>query len=102
MTIQNTRKWVSDRTLAKYFEVHRATVWHWAKIGKIPPPIKISGNCTRWDFAEIEAAESCAFEKRAMPSDRRIFEGHEHFDAIPLPGGKETLTSKTQAKKCPD
>tara|TARA_R110000772_G_scaffold58539_4_gene132557 strand:+ start:32727 stop:32939 length:213 start_codon:yes stop_codon:yes gene_type:complete len=43
-------KWASDLTLAEYFEVSRCTIWRWAKTGKLPPPVKLGENTTRWDF----------------------------------------------------
>ena len=54
------RKWVSDKTLAEYYEVSRATIWRWVKIGKLPAPEKIGDNCTRWDFEKITATELSA------------------------------------------
>jgi len=54
------RKWVSDRTVAEYFEVSRCTVWRWVKIGRLPPPVKIGENCTRFDFEKIQEAEKAA------------------------------------------
>ena len=54
------QKWVSDKTLAEYYEVSRATIWRWVKIGKLPPPEKIGENCTRWDFEKITKAENAA------------------------------------------
>lgn len=57
---KRVRKWVSDKTLAEYFEVSRATIWRWVKIGKLPAPEKIGDNCTRWDFEKIQAEESAA------------------------------------------
>ncbi len=58
---QPSRKWVSDRTLAEYFEVSRCTIWRWVKIGKLPAPEKIGLNTTRWNFSDvIEALEKSA------------------------------------------
>jgi prophage regulatory protein len=54
------RRWVSDRTLAEYYEVSRATIWRWVKIGKLPAPQKIGENCTRWDFEVIQSNENVA------------------------------------------
>ncbi len=51
------KKWASDKWLAEYYEVSRATIWRWVKIGKLPAPEKIGENCTRWDFEKIAAAE---------------------------------------------
>jgi len=55
-----TRKWVSDTFLSDYYQVSRATIWRWAKIGKLPPPEKIGDNCTRWDFDKISALQQSA------------------------------------------
>jgi prophage regulatory protein len=52
------RRWVSDKTLAEYYEVDRSTIWRWVKIGKLPPPEKIGDNCTRWDFQKIQESEA--------------------------------------------
>jgi len=52
------RKWVSDQTLAAYYEVSRHTIWRWVKDGKIPQPKKFGENCTRFDFEEIMARDS--------------------------------------------
>lgn len=50
-------RWVSDITLAKYFEVSRCTIWRWTKTGKLPLPVKLGENTTRWDFdAAVEQA----------------------------------------------
>ena len=51
------KKWASDQWLADYYEVSRCTIWRWTKIGKLPPPQKIGGNSTRWDFEKILEAE---------------------------------------------
>ncbi|WP_241521140.1 helix-turn-helix transcriptional regulator [Kineobactrum sediminis] len=50
------RRWVSDRTLAEYYEVSRCTIWRWVKSGRLPEPEKIGDNCTRWDFDKIREA----------------------------------------------
>lgn len=49
-------QYCSDKTLAKKFEISRATVWRWASTGKLPRPIKLHGS-TRWKAADIVAWE---------------------------------------------
>ncbi|MDP6537624.1 MAG: AlpA family phage regulatory protein [Gammaproteobacteria bacterium] len=44
---------MSDRTLADRYEVSRSTIWHWARTGKLPRPVKISSNTTRWDDDQV-------------------------------------------------
>ena len=39
--------------VAKALGVSPATIWRWAKAGRIPQPRKIGENSTRWDSAEL-------------------------------------------------
>lgn len=41
--------WVSDKTLAAELDVHRTTIWRWAREGKIPKPKKIGPNTQRFN-----------------------------------------------------
>jgi len=52
--IKKNHQWVSDRTIARRYEISRSTVWAWAREGKLPKPAKLSANITRWDNAEVE------------------------------------------------
>lgn len=47
---------LTDREVGKALGVSRATVWRWAKAGRIPQPRKIGENATRWDSREVQAA----------------------------------------------
>ena len=42
--------------VGKALGVSPATVWRWAKAGRIPQPRKIGENSTRWDSQEVQAA----------------------------------------------
>jgi len=53
-----TKRYATDRDLAKRYDVSRATPWNWAKAGKFPKPKKIGPNTTRWDLDEIERYEA--------------------------------------------
>ncbi|WP_417579040.1 helix-turn-helix transcriptional regulator [Nitrincola sp.] len=57
MKNHNPPAFLSDKDLADRWSVHRATPWEWARQGRIPAPVKLSGRCTRWKLAEIEAWE---------------------------------------------
>ncbi|BAP13785.1 putative AlpA family transcriptional regulator [Alcanivorax sp. NBRC 101098] len=48
---------LSDKSVANRFEVHRATVWRWSQSGTFPAPVKINGS-TRWKLSDIEAWEA--------------------------------------------
>jgi predicted DNA-binding transcriptional regulator AlpA len=50
----------SDKTLAKYFDTSRSTIWLWSKTGRLPKPIKLSEGTTRWCNKAIKK-----FEKEA-------------------------------------
>lgn len=42
--------------VGKALGVSPATVWRWAKAGRIPQPRKIGENSTRWDSVEVMEA----------------------------------------------
>ena len=44
--------WATDRELAAYYSVSRATIWRWVQSGKLPSPTKLSAGVTRWRWAE--------------------------------------------------
>ena len=48
------QKWISDRTIAERYEIARSTVWAWARQGKLPKPVKLSENVTRWNDSEVQ------------------------------------------------
>jgi prophage regulatory protein len=50
--------YLSDKSLAKRYDVTRSTVWRWAQAGRLPSPVKLSPGCSRWrasDIADWEA-----------------------------------------------
>jgi prophage regulatory protein len=51
--------------LAQRYNVDKATIWRWARKGILPPPIKISPQCTRWDLDEVERRDA---ERAAQPA----------------------------------
>ncbi len=47
--------YVSDKQLAKRFDVNRITIWRWRKSDlNFPSPIKLSPGTTRWKLEDIE------------------------------------------------
>lgn len=55
--INSPRKYFTDRDLAARWGVSRDTVWRWKRYGKIPHPLKLGDNSTRWLCDEIGAWE---------------------------------------------
>lgn len=53
-SLSDAVEYFSDRTLAERWEVCRDTVWRWSKDGKIPRPIKLVNNTTRWRRSDIQ------------------------------------------------
>ena len=47
---------VSDRTIAALTEASRATIWRWSREGRLPPPVKLGPNLTRWQVGPLRAA----------------------------------------------
>ncbi len=51
--------YVSDKTLADRWSIHRVSVWRMAKADpNFPKPVKLSPGTTRWKLADIEAWET--------------------------------------------
>ncbi|MFC3105012.1 helix-turn-helix transcriptional regulator [Salinisphaera aquimarina] len=57
--------YVTDIQLATRWQVSRNTIWRWARLGRIPSPIRLAANVTRWRLEEIEAYEARAEAQRA-------------------------------------
>lgn len=49
---------VSDRELAKRYDVSRPTIWRWRHTRDFPAPIALSPGCSRWKLADVEAWEA--------------------------------------------
>jgi len=47
----------SDRDLAERYGVSRMTIWRWARVGKLPEPVKLGENTTRWLGQGVHEAE---------------------------------------------
>lgn len=47
---------ISDRTVAVLLESSRATVWRWSREGRIPQPVKLGPNSSRWRVGPLRAA----------------------------------------------
>jgi prophage regulatory protein len=76
----------SAAQLAKRFNVNASTIWRWAQSGVLPPPIKISEGCTRFDIAavderiaannapkkDVSSAVSASIEKRSALRKQQI------------------------------
>jgi len=43
----------SAADLAARYQVHFITIWKWSKSGKLPKPIRLGGNTTRWRPSDI-------------------------------------------------
>lgn len=49
-------EWLSDVQVAAYLGIRsRDTIWRWTREGRLPEPIKIGANSTRWRRSEIDA-----------------------------------------------
>ena len=49
------QKYNSDKSVAKRYEIGRSTVWHWASIGRLPKPYRLSSQTTRWLSEDLDA-----------------------------------------------
>lgn len=46
----------SDKTLARYFDVARSTIWEWTRTGKLPKPEKLSDGTSRFKNSKLKEA----------------------------------------------
>ena len=44
---------VNDKTVAALLGVHRNSVWRMARSGKLPTPVKVSEQTTRWRVGDL-------------------------------------------------
>ena len=51
---------LTDNEVAKILKTSRSSVWRLTKTGKLPQPIKIGTNTTRWRLTAIQAAMNAA------------------------------------------
>ena len=47
---------VDDKTVAALLDIHRNMVWRLARSGKLPAPVKLSEQSTRWRVGDIRKA----------------------------------------------
>jgi len=49
--------YLSDKELADRYGVIRGTIWRWVSEGRLPAPVHIGPNTTRWRLADLEEHE---------------------------------------------
>lgn len=47
-----------DIDLAERYGVARNSIWRWARLGQLPPPVQLTPGCSRWNLADVEAWEA--------------------------------------------
>lgn len=51
-------EYVTDQERADQTRQSRCNVWRQARAGLIPPPVKLSANCTRWLRHELQTVDA--------------------------------------------
>ena len=54
--IEHGTGYSSDKTLARYFDISRSTVWLWSKTGRLPKPKKLSEGTSRFENSKVKEA----------------------------------------------
>lgn len=49
--------WLADIEVAERRGTSRVSTWRQSRAGLLPPPVKLSTNCTRWAAHEIDAVD---------------------------------------------
>lgn len=55
--MKNETHFLRVSEVAARYGISRSTVWRWLKKGKIPKPIKLGEDSTRWRLSDLEAWE---------------------------------------------
>lgn len=56
-------RWISPRKLAERRETTISNIYRQAKLGILPPPVKLAPRCTRFDLDEVERREAQAIQE---------------------------------------
>jgi predicted DNA-binding transcriptional regulator AlpA len=77
--LPNRTQYGSVRDVASLCRISTITVWRWAKAGRIPEPLKLGENTTRWNLDEVQAAldKAAAAAKAKAQAERAQEGGHE-------------------------
>ena len=52
-SVEIPTEYASDVQLAQRYSVSRATIWRWHSEGRLPSPLKLGPNCTRWKLSAV-------------------------------------------------
>lgn len=52
-----SKKWGSVHRMAHHYEVSVPTIWRWVREGVVPPPVKITTGCSRWNMEVVAEHE---------------------------------------------
>lgn len=77
--------YLSCASLARELDVSESTVSDMVRRGVLPKPLKLSGGCVRWCWADVEAALG-SLKAVAAPSDPYLKGAHDV--AAPTPAGR--------------
>lgn len=47
-------KYLNVKEVAERYAISQNTVWRWAKQKRLPNPIKVGPNCTRWPADQLD------------------------------------------------
>lgn len=47
---------LTDKEIASWLGISKATVWRWVSIGTLPQPKRFSARCTRWLCGDVRRA----------------------------------------------
>jgi predicted DNA-binding transcriptional regulator AlpA len=65
-----SQEYFSDNQLAERYQVSRATIWRWHKIGLLPQVIQITTGTTRWRKSDIEARDAQVAQQSTQKAAR--------------------------------
>ena len=54
----NTPNYLNVQQVAARYSVGISTVWRWTRDGRLPPPLKLTDRCTRWDQRDLDNVDN--------------------------------------------
>ncbi len=55
MQQQTESKFLKAGRVAERYDIAEVTVWVWSRLGKLPKPVRLSPNATRWRVSDLDA-----------------------------------------------
>jgi predicted DNA-binding transcriptional regulator AlpA len=60
--------YLSVRQMAARYGVHPATIWRWTQTGRVPRPVRLTSQTTRWVKDQVEQCDAQHLQEMEVAS----------------------------------